>query len=352
MNESVMLIGVQRGVHRYEALIQYSTDKFKKVYFIDDWLEHRFGSRIGSVIRNIYYIFVIVFMRPKFVIYLPMNNDFLTPYKFAHWLGITTVLDLYSLRSDIVGPDLQFGRQMNSKSRRSKYLKVDISKCNSSDVILVLTPREIDYVKKRCGVANAKFFTVPVVVQKLDFDYKPKKQSPIKEIVWWGQSSRLHGLDYIISEFRNLDKDKYRLTIFDNSKKRVADVIERLSIKEKNIYFVSDMEFYNEVFSWIEQRADVILGVFGDTDLAKLVVPNKVIESFQMTKPIISRTSPAYKDFDLDMVVTIDTDKGELSSAIKEVSCDVVDYRDHYDFFGYISFSFRLDKVFSECAKN
>jgi hypothetical protein len=41
------------------------------------------------------------------------------------------------------------------------------------------------------------------------------------------------------------------------------------------------------------QKADLVLGIFGDTEKSQRVVPNKVYEGLAMAKPVITGDSPA-----------------------------------------------------------
>jgi glycosyltransferase involved in cell wall biosynthesis len=52
---------------------------------------------------------------------------------------------------------------------------------------------------------------------------------------------------------------------------------------------------YRELADWID-HADVCLGIFGDSDKASRVIPNKVFQILAMGKPLITRDSPAIRE--------------------------------------------------------
>jgi glycosyltransferase involved in cell wall biosynthesis len=52
---------------------------------------------------------------------------------------------------------------------------------------------------------------------------------------------------------------------------------------------------YSELVDWIH-RADICLGIFGDSEKAARVIPNKVFQILSTGTPLITRDSPAIRE--------------------------------------------------------
>jgi glycosyltransferase involved in cell wall biosynthesis len=83
---------------------------------------------------------------------------------------------------------------------------------------------------------------------------------------------------------------------------------------------------YEELVGWIH-RADVCLGIFGDSDKAARVIPNKVFQILSAGAPLITRDSPAIRELlDPDtpgVVLTPCADPQALLAAVREMLADV-----------------------------
>jgi glycosyltransferase involved in cell wall biosynthesis len=63
----------------------------------------------------------------------------------------------------------------------------------------------------------------------------------------------------------------------------------------QNVEFIEFLE-QKELTQYIH-HADICLGIFGETEKAKRVIPNKVYEAMAMKKPVITGNSPAAREF-------------------------------------------------------
>jgi glycosyltransferase involved in cell wall biosynthesis len=71
--------------------------------------------------------------------------------------------------------------------------------------------------------------------------------------------------------------------------------------------------------------ADVCLGVFGDTEKASRVIPNKVYEAMAMRRPVITGKSPAADELLTDgenCLLTPMADAGALAAAVRRLKAD------------------------------
>ena len=73
----------------------------------------------------------------------------------------------------------------------------------------------------------------------------------------------------------------------------VKNLSERLRLK--NVSFLTKWTPYQQLPNHIA-KADLCLGIFGDTPKAKRVIPNKAFESLAMGKPLITGDSSATRE--------------------------------------------------------
>jgi len=78
----------------------------------------------------------------------------------------------------------------------------------------------------------------------------------------------------------------------------VKNLSERLRLK--NVSFLTKWTPYQQLPNHIA-KADLCLGIFGDTPKAKRVIPNKAFEALAMGKPLITGDSPATREALINM---------------------------------------------------
>lgn len=114
------------------------------------------------------------------------------------------------------------------------------------------------------------------------------------------------------------DRIKFR---FIGPKALHTAIVEQLGNNQDNI----------ELLSWLSQEdlnkylndTDIVLGIFGDTDKADRVIPNKVFQGVAVRKPVITKDSPAMREFfdEHDLYFT-DTNPHSIAAAIKHLASD------------------------------
>lgn len=107
------------------------------------------------------------------------------------------------------------------------------------------------------------------------------------------------------------------------------------------------------------RKADICLGIFGDTDKAARVIPNKVYEAIAMRKAVISADTPAIRELFTDrenILLCKRADPRSLADAILEL-CHNADLRHRIAEGGYRLFQERAtpEKIGAEllsCLQN
>jgi glycosyltransferase involved in cell wall biosynthesis len=105
--------------------------------------------------------------------------------------------------------------------------------------------------------------------------------TPLKAL-FYGQFIPLHGIDTIVAAARLTAEDGVEWTLIGSGQE--APSIRRM---------LHDVPLPK--VHWIE-KADICLGIFGTSNKAAAVIPNKVFQAVAAGKPLITRDSPAIRE--------------------------------------------------------
>lgn len=121
-------------------------------------------------------------------------------------------------------------------------------------------------------------------------DHDLSDQSPLR-VLFYGQFIKLHGISHIIEAARKLREVNINWVLI--GKGQEADHI-RSMISEEPLPRLNWLDWvdYNELTDWIN-KSDICLGIFGTSDKASSVIPNKVFQILASCKPLITRESEA-----------------------------------------------------------
>jgi glycosyltransferase involved in cell wall biosynthesis len=143
----------------------------------------------------------------------------------------------------------------------------------------------------RCGAvfvgAEVERFRVP------DPGLVRSPGAPLK-VLFYGQFIPLHGIPTIIEAARLLQGDPVEWTLIGRGQEgaRVRRMLDDQPLpKLRWIEWVD----YADLRHWIAE-ADVCLGIFGTSDKAASVIPNKVFQVVAAGRPLITRDSPAIRE--------------------------------------------------------
>lgn len=176
---------------------------------------------------------------------------------------------------------------------------IELLACCASDLILLDTNAHIDYFCKKYHLSSKKFLRVFVGVENEYFSEVTKVHqvtSPCNslKILFYGQFIPLHGIEHIISTARILENQNIKFTLIGNGQEK--KMIDKMLIhhplpKLKWVPWVP----YESLSKWISE-ADICLGIFGKSQKASQVIPNKVFQVLTCGKPLITRDSPAIRE--------------------------------------------------------
>lgn len=115
------------------------------------------------------------------------------------------------------------------------------------------------------------------------------ERSPI-EVLFYGSFLVLQGPDVIIDAAREIENKKIQWVLLGDGDLRAR--LEERSRNLPNVRFEPWIPY--EHLPRRLARAHILLGIFGTTPKAAMVMPNKVFQSMAMGRPLITRRSEAY----------------------------------------------------------
>lgn len=185
-------------------------------------------------------------------------------------------------------------KKVKKNTIKAKLLKMgDKVSCLLSNHNILDTNEHIAYFCKEFKLKKSKFSKVYVGAD--DEIFKPSKIPSNKEIEFHGTFIPLQGIEHIIRAAKELEKEKIKFKIIgegDESKK-IQKEAEKLNIK--NIEFINKNVSLTELAKEI-QKSEICLGVFGDSQKAKNVIPNKAYEIIASKKPLITSDTPGIRE--------------------------------------------------------
>lgn len=175
---------------------------------------------------------------------------------------------------------------------------LDKASCLMVDKVLLDTQAHIEYFCQTFRLNHDKFVRVFVGAQEAIFYPKDSNLRNNKnkfKVLFYGQFIPLHGISFVIRAAKLLEQEKnieFTMIGIGQEYKEIRELADRLKVS--NINWVKWVK-YSELPQYIN-KADVCLGIFGDSDKANRVIPNKVFQAMAMKKPIITSNTLASRE--------------------------------------------------------
>lgn len=176
------------------------------------------------------------------------------------------------------------------------YFYLDKFSCSMADMILLDTNEQINYFHKEFGIDKRKFKRIFVGTDDAVFyPRKVTKKRDVFTVTFHGTFIPLHGIQYIVKAAKLLENQRdIEFEILGTGQTYPEIVSLSRKLNGGNVTFKKSAS-YEELPNFIA-RGDICLGIFGDTEKARRVIPNKVFEIFAMGKPLITGDSLAIKE--------------------------------------------------------
>lgn len=215
------------------------------------------------------------------------HRDFHSARKFADKKNIPLIFDpLISSWDKVVFERKKFPA---SSWRARRFLHWEKSLYSSADIIIADTEAHSDFFQSSLASPKNHTFVIPVGAEESLFTpQKMDRSGSPPEILFFGSFISLQAPQVIVEAARMVSQ--VRWTLLGDGPMR--EQCEKKSSDLTNMHFENWLP-YEELPERIG-RADVVLGVFGDSPKASRVIPNKVYQALACARPVISRSSEAY----------------------------------------------------------
>jgi glycosyltransferase involved in cell wall biosynthesis len=206
----------------------------------------------------------------------------------------------------------------------SLIFNLDKASFKLADYILADTNEHKDYFAQKFGIGKEK---IKKIIVGADTKYyfpavsTGSKKSYKFNILFQGTYIPLHGIKYIVDAAYALRDEKEIIFTLIGNGQMYNDIVkysENLRINNINFLpIITQDELRNKIVD-----SDLCLGIFGDTEKATRVIPNKVYQYLACGKPIITGDSKAIRELlehNNNVYLCNFADSDELANSIKRL---------------------------------
>lgn len=162
------------------------------------------------------------------------------------------------------------------------------------------TTSHLEYFIKKFRFNSQHGFVVPVGTDETIFFQKTRTSHENDKIIihFHGTFIPLQGVSIILSAARFFLGEPFEFRLIGTGQEYEAMRSLAKQYQLDNVHFLGRKQ-YEELPHFIE-RADICLGIFGESDKSKRVIPNKVYECAAMGKPVVTADTPAIRELFTD----------------------------------------------------
>ena len=237
----------------------------------------------------------------------------------ARLRGVPVIFDPFISLSDTVVSDRKLASRTSLIGRVSTL--VDKLSLRLATHVLADTPQHAAFYASLARVPRERIGVVWLGAQ--DDVFVPQSVEPVaRRVLFHGTFIALQGIDTIIRAAKLLEADGIAVRVIGAGQEQATvDALMR-ELQPANIELVGRLP--------LEQMPDeiagatVCLGIFGTSDKAQRVIPNKVFECVAMGRPVISADTPAMREaFGADEVALVPAgDPAALADAVRRLMAD------------------------------
>jgi len=160
---------------------------------------------------------------------------------------------------------------------------------------------------------KAQIAVIPVGASTEEF--YPINTLPTKQFVvsFHGSYIPLQGVEKIFGAAQLLKNEPDIFFRFIGPQRMFDDFKKEIEGLKNNIETISWLS--TDILNKKLNEADVVLGIFGDTDKADRVVPNKVFQGIAVKKPVVTKDTPAIRELFTDEELFLVTNTPEAIAA-------------------------------------
>ena len=247
-------------------------------------------------------------------------------WPFAKLKGVPVVWDAFlSLYDTIV-----YDRKMISNKNPLAFLLFSLEwlACRACDKIILDTSAHGKYFIDTFQLQDKHVQTIFVGAEFEVFPSHLKKPKHLEKnsaspftILFYGQFIPLHGIETVVTAAKLTEEKGFQWVLIGKGQEtsKIDAVCKKINPENlKKIEWVP----YEELIKWID-KADVGLGIFGNTEKAKRVIPNKVFQMLAAGCPVITGDTPAAREllYPSDMICLVPLDNpAALAGAVEHMA--------------------------------
>jgi glycosyltransferase involved in cell wall biosynthesis len=165
--------------------------------------------------------------------------------------------------------------------------------CRAAHRVLLDTRAHAAHIARVLNLSEHRLGAVPVGCELGSFQRLPAPavHDRATRVLFYGQLIPLHGLETILAAATSERGREIDWHLIGTGQERKLLETALAGATHKHIYW-QDWVPYEELTEAIT-RADICLGIFGASDKAASVVPNKVYQALMSGRPVITRSSSA-----------------------------------------------------------
>ncbi|MBC2696063.1 MAG: glycosyltransferase family 4 protein [Desulfobacteraceae bacterium] len=173
---------------------------------------------------------------------------------------------------------------------------LDKLSCRLADTVILDTNAHIDFFHKTFNVTKEKMVRIFASADTdVFYPRQVKKDNNVFNVLFMGKYTPLHGIKYIVEAVETLRENKDIKFTFIGKGQLYPEIRQMVKGKKlDNIEFIEWVE-YEKLPDYIA-RADVCLGIFGNSDKAARVIPNKVFQTMGMGICVLTMESQGIKE--------------------------------------------------------
>lgn len=150
-------------------------------------------------------------------------------------------------------------------------------------------------IERDFGLPRGRIGAVPVGAEAQFFTSShPKPSEGALKVLFYGQFIPLHGVDHIIAAARRLSNESIDWLLIGSGQESSRIRSELSEAPLPRLSWIDRVD-YADLIRYLRD-ADVCLGIFGTSEKAASVVPNKVYQALAAGCPLITRDSPAIRE--------------------------------------------------------
>ncbi len=181
---------------------------------------------------------------------------------------------------------------------------IDKTSCRLADKVFLDTNAQINYFAQTFKLKKDKFRRIFIGGDENLFYPKSsaetsEQQEKFFNVLFYGQFTPLHGVRYIIKAAQILAREKdIKFTFIGQGQEyaKMKNMARELGLT--NITWLGWIR-HEEILDYIA-ASEVCLGIFGDTEKASRVIPNKAFEIIASKKPLVTGDSQASRELFTD----------------------------------------------------